>query len=193
MHETESNRFIPAGAICALYVFLFCYGSFAVGDQNDARLESLFTSLQRTSTADEGSAITQKIWEVWYQTPDAEVQAVFDRGVAFMVQQDYRSSLLSFTRVTQLDPDFAEAWNRRATLLYIMGAFDLSLQDIEKTLNLEPRHFGAISGQGQIYMRQEKLLLARKAFEKALEINPHLEGARMNIRTIDRLLSENSI
>lgn len=193
MHYTESRRSFLAGAVCSLYAVLFFFCSFALGDQNDARLESLFTDLKQTSAANEGSAITRQIWKVWDQAPDDEAQLIFNRGVAFMAQEDYRSSLISFTQVTQLNPDFAEAWNRRATLLYILGAFELSLQDIERTLDLEPRHFGAISGRGQIYMRQDKLLLARKAFEQALDINPHLDGVKINIKNIDRLLSENSI
>ena len=74
-----------------------------------------------------------------------------------------------------------------------MGEYALSVKDIEQTLQLEPRHFGAISGLGQIYLRQNKLIEARKAFEKALEINPHLPGARINIIQIRKMLGENSI
>jgi len=193
MTERAQNRSGILGAIRGLAVLLLCHCSLAHADQNDTRLDSLFSNLKQTSAANEGTAITEKIWEVWYQVPDEETQAMFDRAVVFMAQADYRTSLLAFSRVTQMKPDFAEAWNRRATLLYMMGEFELSIKDIEKTLALEPRHFGAISGLGQIYMRQEKLSLARKAFEKALDINPHLEGARINIRTIDRLMSEKSI
>ena len=110
-----------------------------------------------------------------------------------MAQGDFRSALVTFTRVTQARPEFAEAWNRRATLLYLMGEFTLSMQDIQQTLALEPRHFGAISGMGQILLRQNKLRDARSAFHKALEINPHLHGARLNIIQIDKMLSENSV
>ena len=177
-------------SLCLL--LLFSYNT-AGGDQNDERLDALFSDLKRASAATDGTAITQRIWEVWYQVADEDAQALFDRGVALMAQEDYRSSLLVLTKLTQLKPDFAEAWNRRATLLYMVGAFELSIRDIEKTLALEPRHFGAISGLGQIYLRQDKFTLAREAFERALEINPHLEGVRINIMTIDRLMSEKSI
>jgi len=175
-----------------LILFVFLCGS-ASADQYDAKLGKLFSELQQTLETDKGKAITQEIWDVWYQVSDEEAKDLFDQGIAFMSQADFRSALLTFTRLTEIKPDFAEAWNRRATLLYIMGEFNLSMQDIKHTLELEPRHFGAISGLGQIYMRQNKLIQARKAFEKALEINPHLEGARINIRTINKLLSENSV
>lgn len=162
-------------------------------DQNDPRLEDLFEQLQQTDKAEAGEAITQRIWEVWYEVPDSAAQGLFNRGVAFMSQGDYRSALITFTRVTEEKPEFAEGWNRRATLLYLMGEFRLSMQDIKQTLALEPRHFGAISGMGQIFMRQNKLQDAREAFQKALEINPHLDGARFNIMQINKLLSESAV
>ena len=92
-----------------------------------------------------------------------------------------------------MKPQFAEAWNRRATLLYLMGEYSLSMRDIRTTLALEPRHFGAISGMGQILMKQNRLREARKAFEQALEINPHLMGARINVIQINKMLSANSV
>ena len=175
-----------------LAVLIFLWGS-ASADQNDVRLNVLFDQLKQTREVEKGTAITQEIWEVWYEISDENARDLFQKGIALMSQADYHSALVAFTRLTEIKPDFAEAWNRRATLLYIMGEFNLSLQDIKQTLQLEPRHFGAIAGLGQIYMRQDKLIQARKAFEKALDINPHLEGARMNIRTINELLSQNSV
>ena len=186
-------RVLLPSAVLSFSLLVLCHGTQAAGDQNAADLDGLFSKLQHSSAPDVGLAVTRKIWEVWHQAPDAEAQLVFDRGVAFMAQSDYRSSLIAFTRVTEMAPRFAEAWNRRATLLYLVGAFESSVENIQKTLDLEPRHFGAISGLGQIYLRQDKLSLARQAFEKALSINPHLEGARTNIKTIDRLMSEKSI
>jgi tetratricopeptide (TPR) repeat protein len=156
-------------------------------------LSVLFDQLKKTQEMEKGKAITQEIWEVWYEITDENARDLFNKGIDSMSTADYHSALVAFTRLTELKPDFAEAWNRRATLLYLMGEFNLSMQDIKHTLELEPRHFGAISGLGQIYLRQDKLIQARKAFEKALDINPHLEGARINIRTINKLLSQNSI
>ena len=173
-------------------VLIFLWGS-AFADQNDVRLSALFDQLKQTHEVEEGTAITQEIWEVWYEISDEEARGLLHKGIAFMSQADYPSALMAFTRLTKIKPDFAEAWNRRATLLYIMGEFNLSLQDIKQTLELEPRHFGAIAGLGQIYLRQDKLIQARKAFEKALDINPHLEGARTNIKIINKLLSQNSV
>lgn len=175
------------------FAILVCWNVSISADQNDPRLEELFVQLKQAELAATGESITQRIWEVWYEVPDSEAQQLFDRGVAFMAQTDYRSALITFTRLTETKPEFAEAWNRRATLLYLMGEFTLSMHDIKQTLALEPRHFGAISGMGQIFMRQNKLQDARAAFQKALDINPHLDGARLNIMHINKMLSENSV
>ena len=79
-----------------------------------------------------------------------------------------------FSKIVEIDPDFAEAWNKRATLLYLTGDLAGSVRDIERTLSLEPRHFGALSGLGLIYEQIESADGAIKAFTAALEINPHM-------------------
>ena len=175
-----------------LLVFV-CWSFTASADQNDPRLKELFQQLHQTEELEAGESITQHIWELWYEIPDEEAKSLFDQGVALMAQSDYRSALIMLTRLTEMKPQFAEAWNRRATLLFLMGEFALSMRDIKTTLALEPRHFGAISGMGQILMRQNRLREARKAFEHALKINPHLIGARINIIQINKMLSANSV
>ncbi|MDJ0958576.1 MAG: tetratricopeptide repeat protein [Arenicellales bacterium] len=177
----------------AIFLTLVCWCVGASADQNDPRLENLFQQLHQAEDFEEGESITQQIWKLWYEIQDEEARDLFDRGVALMARADYRSALLALTRLTEMKPQFAEAWNRRATLLYLMGEYSLSMRDIRTTLALEPRHFGAISGMGQILMRQNRLREARKAFEQALEINPHLMGAQINIIQINKMLSANSV
>ncbi len=176
---------------------LTCFSLFlcsTIGaDQRDPRLDELFAKLKQTTELSEGELLTQSIWNVWYTIKPDAVQELFDSGIAAMGAADFDSALEILTRVTELHPDFAEAWNRRATVYFIVGNFELSIYDIKRTLLLEPRHFGAISGLGQIYLRQNKLLDAREAFAKALEINPHLVNARLNVDQINKLLGKNSV
>ncbi len=90
-------------------------------------------------------------------------------------------ALQLFDAVTAERPDFAEGWNKRATVLYMMGALDASAKDVDKVLELEPRHFGALSGLGLINASKDKDDAAIEAFQRALEINPHMPGAKQNI------------
>lgn len=103
-----------------------------------------------------------------------------------MRRSDYGDAVSIYTRVIAIDPDFAEGWNRRATIYYLMGEYDLSTQDVEKTLALEPRHFGALSGQGLIYLRQEKPARAVEYFRQALDVNPHMRNIRHNLESLEK-------
>ncbi len=89
-----------------------------------------------------------------------------------------------FSDVVDLTPELAEGWNKRATVLYLIGDYDGSVRDIQKTLALEPRHWGALSGLGLINMRLERVDQAIKAFEQAVTINPHLLGTKVRIKQL---------
>jgi tetratricopeptide (TPR) repeat protein len=92
----------------------------------------------------------------------------------------------TFSEVIKLEPDLAEAWNKRATVYYLMGEYEASVRDIERTLALESRHFGALSGLGFIYLSHGEDRAAIEAFEAALEINPYLPGARTRVEELRR-------
>ena len=93
-------------------------------------------------------------------------------------------ALSAFTRATEAQSDFAEAWNKRATVNYLLGRFQDSVLDIQKTLSLEPRHFGALSGLGLINLAMGHDREALKAFEAALKIHPFMPGAKTHIREL---------
>jgi tetratricopeptide (TPR) repeat protein len=95
--------------------------------------------------------------------------------------------------VVQLAPGFAEGWNKRATALYLLGRFDDSIKDIDKTLALEPRHFGALSGLGLCNAQLDKEKEALDAFEKALSINPNMPGIREDAENLKKSIAQKSI
>ncbi len=110
-----------------------------------------------------------------------------------MSRQDFRAALRSFEQIVVLAPEFAEGWNKRATVHYLMGSYEESLKDIEKTLSLEPRHFGALSGRGLVYSALERDALALESFEQALEIHPNMPGARYNAEALRRKIGDQDI
>jgi tetratricopeptide (TPR) repeat protein len=105
-----------------------------------------------------------------------------------MAKRVFPIAIVSFNRLIARSPDFAEAWNRRATLHYLMGNDAASIKDIEQTLALEPRHFGALSGLGLIMMRNQRPGVALRSFEAALELHPHLPAARAHLEPLRELL-----
>ncbi len=165
----------------------------AAADQNDARLDELFSSLLQAPGAAEAQALEGAIWSIWGQSDDGAVRALMQDGVAAMSRRDYRRALAKFEQMVAIAPDFAEGWNKRATVHYLMGNFEQSLADVAKTLSLEPRHFGALSGRGLIYVALEDEKRALEAFEEALAIHPHLASAAVNAAALRKRIREREI
>ncbi len=162
-------------------------------DQTDKRLDALFARLQATEDGAEARLITGKIWIIWRETSNDVARTFMRAGMRDMTEEHYEQALQAFNKVVQAAPHFAEGWNARATLLYLMGDYPASVADIRRTLRLEPRHFGAWSGLGLIYIGLERYQAALEAFDKALKLNPHLTGARRNIDLIKRRLKDRVI
>ena len=114
-------------------------------------------------------------------------------GIQRMNYQRYSEAMLIFNQVITSYPDYAEAWNKRATLQYLIGNLDNSITDIEKTLELEPRHFGALSGLGLVYIQRNELNKAKKAFEDLIKIHPNSPSARQNLDLVNEKLHFNLI
>jgi tetratricopeptide (TPR) repeat protein len=159
-----------------------------MGGQNDPRLNALFDTLKSATSMEEAAPVESKIWALWTQAGIVEIDQLMAAGITAMSVGDYRGALASFERITEQAPDFAEGWNKRATVLYLMGDFRRSASDVAKTLALEPRHFGALSGLGLIHINEGNERAALDAFERALAIHPFMAGADSHIRMLrDRL------
>ncbi len=176
---------------CLIAAILLALSWFAwpvAADQRDERLDQLFTRLKTTSDPREAKAVEQIIWHLWMDSDDATVRQLMRDGVTAMSRQQYDVALERFNRIVQHAPDFAEGWNKRATVYYLIGNYPSSVLDIERTLQLEPRHFGALSGLGLIYDAIGRPAAALRSFEAALAINPHLSGARRRVQELRRQL-----
>lgn len=163
-------------------------GPIAMAAQDDPRLDALFERLRTATSEQEISATELAIWSIWSESGDEAVDKLMRRGSAAMMIGDYESALVTFNTIIELKPDFAEGWNKRATLYYLMGRYEESIKDVERTLALEPRHFGALSGLGLIQMELENYKEALEAFEAALAVHPHLSNAKRYIEELKPLV-----
>jgi tetratricopeptide (TPR) repeat protein len=156
----------------------------AAADQDDPRLNRLFGSLQTVETDINARGLTNAIWLIWHEHENPAVADGLERGVRAMAQGNHNLALMIFDDLVDRAPDFAEAWNKRATVHFLMGNYKESLADIERTLELEPRHFGALEGRGLIFGEMGLVEEELDALERALEINPHLPGALRRVEEI---------
>lgn len=126
------------------------------------------------------------LWRIWGRSGDRDIDRRFDRGVAQMEADDMLAALSTFNDIVRRRPAFAEGWNKRATILFLLERFDESLRDCDEVLKRNPLHYGALSGMGQIYLQRGDLDAAARHFERALRINPNLSGVAGALRQIDR-------
>lgn len=178
-----------AGALAVLLLV----GPVALAGQKDARLDGLFDKLKTVVGGSEAQVVEMMIWQIWTEAGDPATDSLMQLGLAAMQGGDLGGALSLFDAVTQRAPDFAEGWNKRATVLYMMGAFDKSAEDVARVLTLEPRHFGALSGLGLINVQREREDAAIAAFEQALKVNPHMPAVRQNLEELRKKRSKGAI
>ena len=162
-------------------------------DQNDDRLDDLFDELQDAPNATQSAVIEQKIWLIWTQAPNDEADRLMNRGIQAMRLGDWAQAENVFDQLVEKEPEFAEAWNKRATVHYVLGDYTESMSDIEQTLKLEPRHFGALSGLGSIFARLGQPAAAIRVFEQVLEIYPHSKNSQQSIDQLQEQLMNRAI
>ena len=170
--------------IIAVLALLAC-SLASPADQDDPALNGLFERLAVTTSDEEASNITREIWQRWTAIDDPAVSQLMQIGIRALNYSTYRRALQSFDRVIEMAPEFAEGWNKRATLYYHIKEYRRSIDDIKETLRLEPRHFGAWSGLGLVSVAQENYSGALTAFKKALSINPHMSNIRRYVQKLE--------
>jgi tetratricopeptide (TPR) repeat protein len=152
-------------------------------------LDQLFGKLQNPKDS-EAISTEQRIWQLWMQSDNAAHEVTLAQATDAMGTGNYKSSEELLNQLVAAEAGFAEAWNKRATLYFLMGRLDDSLADIVKTLELEPRHFGALSGRGMILVRQGKYREALVAYREAQSMNPHMPGVNATIKQLETLLPD---
>jgi tetratricopeptide (TPR) repeat protein len=132
----------------------------------------------------------QGLWLLWSRSGDAALDRLMARGVEEMQAGRHADAIKTFSQVIRSKPDFAEAWNKRATTYFLAGDYPKSIADCNEVLKRNARHFGALSGLGQIHLELDEPGAALVWFRRALEVNPNMVGVEMNIEALERLLKE---
>jgi tetratricopeptide (TPR) repeat protein len=128
------------------------------------------------------------LWEVWSRSGEPEIDHLFEMGVAEMREGRLDLSVRTFSEIIQRRPDFAEGWNKRATVYFLLGEYRKSAADCDEVLRRNPQHFGALSGYGMIWLKLDRPAQALERFEQALAVNPNLDQVRETIEALRALL-----
>ncbi|MDH5538103.1 MAG: tetratricopeptide repeat protein [Rhizobacter sp.] len=126
------------------------------------------------------------LWQIWSRSGEPAIDALYWRGMQQMQGGQLADALATFSDIIRRKPEFAEGWNKRATILYMLGEYHLSLQDCDEVMKRNRHHFGALSGYGQIYLALGDFVRARQFFQRALEVNPNMHGAAQAIEWLEQ-------
>jgi tetratricopeptide (TPR) repeat protein len=148
--------------------------------------------LQALRDADEGTRghAEKAMWRIWGRSGDRRIDQLYRSGVGQMRGGELQKSITTFSRIIGLKPGFAEGWNKRATLYFLAGEYRKSLADCAQVIKRNPYHFGALAGYGQIYLKLEDYARSLEYFRRALEVNPNMDGVRLNILLLEQLIEQ---
>ena len=175
-----------------IILFVLNITNLEANDKNK-KLDRLFNDL-KFKNANLSYEIEQKIWKLWSTHPsDKNLTTMLAEGSNLVNKQKFDQAIVVFSKVIDLDPKWAEAWNKRATVLYMVGEFQKSQDDIDKVLELEERHFGALAGQGLVNIQLENYNKAIMSYKKAQQIYPKMKSPKIMIKQIEELIRSQSI
>ena len=175
-----------------LVFYLFSQIS-SYSNERDVRLNQLFNEL-KVNKSKVASIVEQEIWKIWSTHPtDAKLTTKLEEGSQFVRDQQFFKAIEIFTEVINFDQNWAEAWNKRATVFYLIGEFKKSQDDIDKVLAIEARHFGALAGQGLVNIQLKNYEKAIESYKKAQEIYPAMQSPKIMIKKIQDLINQQLI
>lgn len=177
----------------AVFVFMlaspFSVNAATVTSQNDETLQQLFSNLQQADNGETANDIALKIWDRWMSTSgDTATDELMDRGVYYMQTGNLQVAEDVFSNIIEKHPEYAEAWNKRATVRFLRSNWSGSADDIAKVLAIEPKHFGALSGLAMIRLHQGEYSSALSIYERVLEIHPFSPDAITYIPKLQDML-----
>ena len=179
--------------IIIFIIALFFLTISSKANDRDDQLNRLFNELKINNVA-LVYGTEQKIWEIWSTHPtDNKLTIELSKGTDLMQGSTLSQSIEIFSDLIELDPNWAEAWNKRATALYLIGDYEGSQKDIDRVLELEDRHFGALAGQGLVNIKLENYEKAIESYKRAQEIYPAMQSPKIMIEQIEQLIKQQLI
>jgi tetratricopeptide (TPR) repeat protein len=175
-------------------VLIFFGNVLAESKDRDIRLNQLFELLKKSNNASLAFEIEMKIWNIWstHPTHDSLTQSLA-KGSGLISKGELEAAYKIFSTIIESAPDWAEGWNKRATVLYLMGRYQESLKDIDEVLKRESRHFGALSGQGLVQTELKNYEKAIKSYQTVQKIYPSIRAAKVMIPQLRKLIKEEAI
>ena len=132
----------------------------------------------------------QSIWKIWARSGDPNVDRIYARGIREMNEGSFARAISTFSEIIKLKPDFAEGWNKRATLYFMTEQYDKSLEDCDEVMKRNPYHFGALSGYGHIHVEFRLFEQAIEYFQRALKINPNMISIARLIERLEQQIKD---
>jgi tetratricopeptide (TPR) repeat protein len=158
-----------------------------IGSMADAGrvVERLADADPRVRTAAEAA-----LWQIWGRSGDPAIDLLYAKGLAQMQASALDDALATFSEIVRRKPAFAEGWNKRATIYFLLGENEKSLRDCDEVFKRNPNHFGALAGAGQIHLLRGDLRQALDLFRRALQVNPNLSGPAQMVPLIEQKLQD---
>ena len=175
-------------------IFIFFGNAVAYSKDRDVKLNLLFEELKKSNNDSVTLEIEMKIWNIWSTHPTQEkLTQLLSKGSSLMSTGKLETAYKIFSTIIESTPDWAEGWNKRATVLYLMGRYQESLKDIDEVLKRESRHFGALSGQGLVHIKLKNYEKAIKSYETVQKIYPSISSAKVMIPQLKKIIKEEAI
>ena len=180
-----------------IFVLGLLFFSNVNAEERENELDNLFKQL-RNSQATQAIKVENKIWKIWTTHPTNDrkgfrLTELLDQGSLLIDRGQLKKAYKIFTQIIAADPEWSEAWNKRAIALYLMEQYESSLTDIEITLSLEPKHFGALTGQALNYIELKQYEKAIESYKAAQKIYPDIDAAKKMIPQIQKLINNKTI
>tara|TARA_B100000029_G_scaffold339566_1_gene331786 strand:- start:278 stop:841 length:564 start_codon:yes stop_codon:yes gene_type:complete len=182
----------------SILILSFLFFSNANSEGRKSELDKLFSQLKNAKDSSSSLVIGKEIQKIWSTHPSNDrrgfrLTELLNQGSVLMNRGELNKAYELFTKIIATEPDWSEAWNKRATVLYLMNQYQSSLDDIEITLTLEPRHFAALSGQALNYIELKQYEKAIQSYKAAQKIYPLLDSAKKMIPELRELINDQAI